>query len=72
MKKGGAVGRLPVSRIRLPTTYAKRQGKVSTAFLLVIDRYILKYIWTCTELEASGILYIKCILTQKKKNENLL
>lgn len=57
IKAGPAIGRLPYNfkEISGPTGNAKRNvlfGKTKTAFFLIIDKWIVEHIKTCTEAEA--------------------
>ncbi|CAK9829682.1 hypothetical protein ANTRET_LOCUS6980, partial [Anthophora retusa] len=73
---GGVAGRLPVQcifkNILGPTAHAKRnimKGKLSSAFLLLIDHHILEYVRTCTELQAFRVLGKKWIRKEKMRLE---
>lgn len=63
LKAGGSRGRTSVRMIFKditgPTGYAKRNimlGCVTSAFKLIIDRHIMKYIKDCTEMKAHRVL----------------
>lgn len=52
-----------------PTAFAKRhviEGKVSSAFFLIINKNIINYIRKCTEMEASTILGKEWVLSEEK------
>ncbi|XP_043502332.1 uncharacterized protein LOC122524249 [Polistes fuscatus] len=73
IQEGSTTGRLPLHNtfkdISGPTGYAKRniiKGEVNSAFLLLIDRNILDYIISCTELEAFRVLGKKWTLSETK------
>ncbi|XP_043485885.1 uncharacterized protein LOC122513544 [Polistes fuscatus] len=73
IQEGSTTGRLPLHNIFKdisgPTGYAKRniiKGEVDSAFLLLIDRNILDYIISCTELEAFRVLGKKWTLSETK------
>jgi len=73
IQEGSRSGRAPLHnifrKVSGPTGYPKRniiKGKVRTAFSLIIDHRIMKYIRTCTESEAFRVLGTKWSLTEAK------